>query len=70
LFIESDARQAPEIASRSGKPVLCIETQSMFYPSTEEQVLAKVRRLPWSLPLRIRRKFFRGAGKALRLPNY
>ena len=34
LFIESEAGQAREIATLSGKPVLCIETQSVFLPGT------------------------------------
>ena len=32
LFIESEASQAAEIARRSGKPVLCVETQHMLQP--------------------------------------
>lgn len=33
LFIESEQRQASEIASISGKPVLCVETQMLTVPS-------------------------------------
>ncbi len=34
LFIESEAHQAQEIANRAGKPVLCIETQTMRLPAS------------------------------------
>ena len=34
LFIESEERQAQEIAERSGKPVLSVETHSIVYPGS------------------------------------
>jgi uncharacterized HAD superfamily protein len=36
LFIESDPRQAETIARLSGKPVLCVGTQQVFYPEASD----------------------------------
>ncbi|HBR68870.1 MAG TPA: phosphoribosyltransferase [Rhodospirillaceae bacterium] len=43
LFIESDFRQAHEIAKKSGKPVLCMESNHIVYPSMN---MAMIRQLP------------------------
>lgn len=44
LFIESEERQAVEIARQSGKPVLSIESQTMIYPErVEEQKAMRAR---------------------------
>lgn len=40
LFIESEERQAVEIARKSGKPVLSIESQTMIYPERIEDLTA------------------------------
>lgn len=40
LFIESEERQAVEIARASGKPVLSIESQTMIYPDRVEELTA------------------------------
>lgn len=50
LFIESEYEQAKEISRLSGKPVLCIATQHVIYPSLAS--LEAVR----NLPLRLRTK--------------
>jgi uncharacterized HAD superfamily protein/adenine/guanine phosphoribosyltransferase-like PRPP-binding protein len=50
LFIESEYEQAKEIARLSGRPVLCIATQHIIYPSVA--TLEAVR----NLPLRLRWK--------------
>lgn len=34
LFIESNSLQAQEIAKRSGRPVLCVDTRRMYYPES------------------------------------
>lgn len=70
LFIESEDGQAREIARRSGKPVLCIETSRMYYPSVEEQVRAKIARAPRMGLNRARRVGNRLLHRLLRLPSY
>jgi uncharacterized HAD superfamily protein len=54
LFIESSHRQALEIASRSGRPVLSVEMQEMVYPSSIASTPRLARRLPSALGRRAR----------------
>lgn len=70
LFIESEDEQAREIAALSGKPVLCVGTHVMHYPTPEQQVVAKLKRAPRTLSRRVRLKLFRSLRGALRLPSY
>ena len=60
LFIESDPRQAAEIAEASSRPVLCVGTRRMYYP---DSVLADVGHLAGrkarSLASRVRRRLRR-----------
>ena len=44
LFVESEERQAMEIARLSGKPVLSIETQGIAYPDRHLQYRERLRR--------------------------
>lgn len=44
LFVESEERQAIEIAKLSGKPVLSIETQSIIDPSRSTELLERLAR--------------------------
>ena len=64
LFIESDERQAQEIASISGLPVLCLTTRQMAYPDTlsylpanaerrVRQLARKVKKLPERVARRV-----------------
>jgi uncharacterized HAD superfamily protein len=46
LFIESSLRQAVGIASAAGKPVLCMETMEMVYPSLAAQAPVLARKAP------------------------
>jgi uncharacterized HAD superfamily protein/adenine/guanine phosphoribosyltransferase-like PRPP-binding protein len=46
LFIESSERQALEIARLSGRPVLCIETRQMAYPSLAAHAPVLLRKAP------------------------
>jgi len=46
LFVESSLRQAVGIAQRSGRPVLCMETREMIYPSLAAQAPVLARRAP------------------------
>lgn len=54
LFIESEYGQAREIAKKAGKPVLCIETQHIIYPSPTSP--AALRHLPSRLRMKYARK--------------
>lgn len=55
LFIESDARQADVIAVKSGKPVLCIETNQIHLPDplSPQRVIHQTRNLPGRLKARL-----------------
>lgn len=44
LFVESEERQAIEIARLSGKPVLSIETQSLIYPDRHLEYRERLKR--------------------------
>jgi uncharacterized HAD superfamily protein len=56
LFIESDKRQAIEIANLSGKHVLCFSTQEMITPSVSlERVRAEARQFKFKVRRRIRK---------------
>jgi uncharacterized HAD superfamily protein len=46
LFVESSLRQAIGIASHCGRPVLCLETREMIYPSLAAQAPVLTRRAP------------------------
>lgn len=46
LFIESSRHQASEISKLSGKPVICIDTDELFSPTTSETVIASVAYTP------------------------
>jgi uncharacterized HAD superfamily protein len=46
LFVESSLRQAVGIAGQSGKPVLCMETREMVYPSLAAQAPVLARKAP------------------------
>lgn len=50
LFIESEYQQARVIAEQSGKPVLCMATQHIIYPSMANLETIK------NIPLRLRQK--------------
>ena len=39
MFIESDERQSIEISQKSGKPVICWETQKMYYPNISYELV-------------------------------
>ena len=54
LFIESNNKQANEIAKISNKPVLCIDTQQMVYPSFAEYAVRKIYRDPFSVYRRMK----------------
>ena len=41
LFIESEPRQAAEIANTAGKPTLCFSTQKMYYPNVSYAFIEK-----------------------------
>jgi len=57
LFIESDARQAREIADMTGKPVFCMETNDIFYPHSIGNIAKnKVRDLKYRILKKIRPK--------------
>jgi len=43
LFIESSDRQAREIAALTGKPVFCVEAQTMVYPSRLRRARKRMR---------------------------
>lgn len=51
LFIESDVEQAEVIAAKTGKPVLCIETNHMHLPDplSARQIARRFRNLPTRL---------------------
>ncbi len=51
LFIESDMQQAEVIAAKSGKPVLCIETNQIHFPDplSSQQIARQFRHLPTRL---------------------
>lgn len=70
LFIESDEGQAREIASRSGKPVLCVGSHRMYYPSVAQMSVAKVARAPWSVTGKARRLGSEALRHLLMLPRY
>jgi len=46
LFIESSERQALEIARLSGRPVLCVDSRRMVYPSLTAHAPEIIRHLP------------------------
>jgi uncharacterized HAD superfamily protein len=46
LFVESSLRQAVGIAGQAGKPVLCLETKEMVYPSLAAQAPVLARKAP------------------------
>jgi uncharacterized HAD superfamily protein/adenine/guanine phosphoribosyltransferase-like PRPP-binding protein len=46
LFVESSLRQAIAIAQRAGRPVLCLETREMIYPSLAAQAPVLVSKAP------------------------
>jgi uncharacterized HAD superfamily protein len=46
LFVESSLRQAVGIAGHCGRPVLCLETREMIYPSLAAQAPTMARRAP------------------------
>jgi uncharacterized HAD superfamily protein len=46
LFVESSLRQAVGIAGLAGKPVLCMETREMVYPSLAAQAPVLARKAP------------------------
>jgi orotate phosphoribosyltransferase len=54
LFIESNNSQANEIARIANKPVLCIESQKMVYPSIVPYATKRVLRDPFSIYRRIK----------------
>jgi uncharacterized HAD superfamily protein len=54
LFIESDNRQANGIARIANKPVLCIETQKMVYPSIVPYTTKRILRDPFTIFRRIK----------------
>jgi len=54
LFIESSLGQARDIAKLANKPVLCIETQQMVYPSSANYAAAKLSRAPHFVYRRLR----------------
>lgn len=54
LFIESDYKQAQDIAKASGKPVLCIETQHIIYPDPFSK--EALRQITHNIPLRMKLK--------------
>lgn len=65
LFVESDARQAAEIARLASRPVLCIGTRRMYYPDsllTDASQLTKHKagRLVEKLRSRLKRALDRG----------
>lgn len=49
LFIESSLKQAVEVADRSRKPVLCMETREMIYPSLRTTSKRALDKLPGSV---------------------
>jgi len=53
LFIESSARQSPEIARAAGKSVWCVETRAMIQPSTAAILKHDVAQRPLSIPRRL-----------------
>lgn len=57
LFIESDIRQAPQIARISGKPVLCLETREMVMPDgfSRAAMAQSLKHFPRRAPQRLRR---------------
>lgn len=60
LFIESEERQAVEIARLSGKPVLSIESQSIVDPSRSTELLGRLEQRAQRLKLRrVRERWFR-----------
>ena len=54
LFIESNYRQAAEIAKITNKPVLCTDAMQMVYPSTAQYATRKIFKDPISVFRRMR----------------
>ena len=50
FFIESNPKQAQEIAEIAGKPVFCTENREVYFPSTGAVARRLARRLPARLP--------------------
>jgi len=55
VFIESSDAQAHEIARRTGKPVVSVESSTLFSPEPHQVWTGKVRRLRWAIPRRLAR---------------
>jgi len=69
LFIESSRVQAIEIAQRSGRPVICVETPEIIYPPPLASAKDFVRRSPRALARRCKAvvaRIIRRAGKHVR----
>ncbi|QBI20296.1 phosphoribosyltransferase [Egibacter rhizosphaerae] len=55
LFVESSERESAAIAKRTGRPVLCWDSQEMVYPEFADRLLTLPARAPRGLRNRLRR---------------
>lgn len=67
LFIESETRQAKEIAEISGKPVLCIENHKIYMPGylNKEKIKQKIKQKILNKIMRIKEKIINYSKKKI-----